>query len=331
MKAVVASKFSHSEKPTVKLDSNYPQPTPKPGEILVKLAYSPIQPSDFLNSQGGFPKTLFPRVLGRDFAGTVVSAANGASSPLIGKQVCGTSGATLSFTVDGAHAEFVAVPEDAVAEVAQGMDLKKASILGTPWTTAWLTLDHADAKPGEMVLVTGAGGAVGDAVCQLARSKLWGLKVLTAGRGSKYDVDSAANPDLDPVFKLTQENGVDIVIDTTGDLNLMKAAMMQLAFGGRLCVISTASHGGSTSNSMEVDFKYLYRKELSVRGCNSADQLASTGAKWLQKIKPAFESGDLKGPNADVWSEVGIDGAAEAYAEMGQGSRKKFVIGFGSN
>ena len=56
-------------------------PKPKPGEILLKIRASPILPSDVLNTKGSFPSTTFPRVPGRDFAGTVVSGPDN----LVGK------------------------------------------------------------------------------------------------------------------------------------------------------------------------------------------------------------------------------------------------------
>lgn len=143
MRVIVATMSSASERPTRKFEQNYPQPTPQDGDILVKLACSPIQPSDFLNTRGGFPSTTFPRISGRDFAGTVVS-----ESPLQGKRVHGTSGRSLSFTVDGAHAEYVVVLADAVVEIPSALTMKQASVLGTPWSTAWLALTSARAKKG---------------------------------------------------------------------------------------------------------------------------------------------------------------------------------------
>ena len=214
-----------------------PEPELREHELLVKVAASPIQPSDLLNTQGNFPHTTFPRIPGRDFAGTVVQPT---SSPWHGKSVYGTSGPDLSFTCDGAHAEFVVVHEDAVAEVPQGIDLKQASVMGVPWSTAYLTLTRACAKKGESVLVLGAGGAVGGAVAQLAKSSLFGCRVFTAGRGDKYDADISKYPDLKVAKDLTFGRGPDVVVDTTGDLRLIAAGLTQLGKGGRLAEIGRA-------------------------------------------------------------------------------------------
>jgi NADPH2:quinone reductase len=231
MKAIVATleegetrktKLSIEQRPTKTLSAN---------QLLIKVVASPIQPSDFLNSQGNFPHTSFPRVLGRDFAGTVVEPT---SSPLHGKAVYGTSGPELSFTDDGAHAEYVVVSDSAVAEVPKDISMKQASALPVPWTTAYLALTRANATKGETVMVFGAGGAVGGAAVQLAKSSLFDSHVLTAGRGAKYDVDTLKDQELKASKDLTKGSGPNIVFDTTGDLNLVQAGLGQLAKGGRL-------------------------------------------------------------------------------------------------
>ena len=175
MKAMVLSLAEEgitvqSRKTILKFGSQ-PEPDFQENHLIVKVAASPIQPSDLVNTQGNFASTTFPRIPGRDFAGVVVQPT---SSPWHGKSVYGTSGPVLGFTCDGAHAEFVRVSEDAVAELPQNMNLKQASVIGVPWTTAFIALTRADAKEGETVLVFGAGGAVGGAVVQLARSSLFG-------------------------------------------------------------------------------------------------------------------------------------------------------------
>ena len=233
MKAIVISLLDNNTdgRKTVVKFVDHPNPILHECELLVKVAASPIQPSDLLNTLGNFPHTTFPRIPGRDFAGVVVEPS---SSLWYGKSVYGTSGPDLGFTCDGAHAEFVVVHEDAVAEVPLGMNLKEASVIGVPWTTAYLALTRANAKKNEIALIFGAGGAVGGAVFQLAKSSLFSCRVLTAGRGDKYDIDTTKHPDLKIAKDLTFGKGPDVVVDTTGDFGLMKAGLAQLNRGGRL-------------------------------------------------------------------------------------------------
>jgi len=213
-----------------------------------------------------------------------------------------------------------------VAEVPGGMDLKQASAMGVPWSTACLALTRVQAKKGETVLVFGAGGAVGGAVIQLGKSALFGCHVLTAGRGDKYDVDTAKYPELKIAKDLTNGKGPDVVVDTTGDLGLMQAGLAQLNKGGRLAVITTGSSSGRTTTAVEIDFKQLYRLEHSIVGCNSVEHSGHEMAALLQKMKPLFESGELKAPDISRYTEVKLEQVVAAYEEMEQGSRKKFLI-----
>lgn len=361
MKAVVISladdgAASQTRKTNLKFTSSHPDPELRENDLLVKVVASPILPSDLLNTQGNFPHTTFPRIPGRDFAGVVVQPA---SSHWHGKSVFGTSGPDLGFTCDGAHAEFVVVHEDAVTEIPQGLDWKQASVIGVPWTTAYIALTRAHAKKGETVLVFGAGGAVGGAVAQLAKSSLFRCRVFTAGRGDKYDVDTTKHPDLKVAKDLTFGKGPDVIVDTTGNLELMAAGLGQLSQGGRLAgepilcqsretrfvpsnllpsksvvpdfipsrlVISTGSSSGRTTTAVDVDFKQLYRLEHSIIGCNSVEHSAHEMAAYLQKMKASFESGELRAADMSGYTEVKLEELVAAYEEMRHGTKKKFVI-----
>lgn len=309
----------------VKFEADRPVPSLRNGEVLVQVAASPIQPSDFLNIAGGFPNTKFPIIPGRDYAGVVVEPK---SSSWHGKKVYGTSGPDLSITRDGTHAEFVAIPESALAEVPNSLDLLQASLVGTPWTTAWMTLDRAHAKKGETVLVIGAGGKVGSAVVELAKSDLWGCNVLTAGRNDKFDINLVKTPDLSTAKGLSDGKGPDVVVDTVGDLNLSKALLSILNKRGRLSIITTGASRGSTETDVNVDFKTLYRLEHCIIGCNSFEHSLEENAEWLGKVAKGFESGQLTKPVADGprIQKIGFDGVKDAYEALANGSKQVFLI-----
>jgi NADPH:quinone reductase len=232
MRAIVSSLLDPSKRQNIiKLDTSRPLPETSDNLLCIQVLASPIDVSDVLNANGDFPMTSFPRVPGRNFAGVVTGPVH---HPLFQKLVYGTSGSQFSFTRDGAHAEYISVAPEGVAEVPAGVGWKAASIMGTPWTTAYLSLLQAKSQKGETVLILGAGGAVGDAAVQLARSSLFGCQVLRGGRGEKYEVNTDRHPNMEVVNNLTGGKGVDIVVDTTGDCALMKAALGIMALGGRM-------------------------------------------------------------------------------------------------
>src|ERR1700710_733228 len=122
MKALHLTRPGPSSPPTLALET-LPKPTLIPNHLLVKVHASAIPPSDILNLKGAFPITKFPRVPGRDFSGTVVEGP----PSLVGQEVYGTSGFTQAFTVDGAQAEFILVPEDAVAVKPKNLSFVQAA------------------------------------------------------------------------------------------------------------------------------------------------------------------------------------------------------------
>lgn len=309
----------------VKFDADRPVPSLKSGEVLVKVAASPIEPSDLMNISGGFPGTNFPIVPGRDYAGIVVEPS---SSTWHGKKVYGTSGTEISIKRDGTHAEFVALPESALAEIPKTLDLLQASLIGTPWTTAWMTLDRAQTKRGDTILVIGASGKVGSAVVELAKSDLWGCKVLRAGQNDKYDINTVKTPDLSTAKELSDGRGPDVIVDTVGDLALSNALLNVLAKRGRLAIITTGSSRGSTLETVDVDFKALYREEHCIIGCNSFGHSVEETAVWLGKIAKGFESGQLTPPVADGprITKIGFEGVKDAYEALANGSKQVYLI-----
>lgn len=81
------------------------RPEISPGQALIRVKASGLNPSDLTNVKGGFKQTTLPRTPGRDFAGIVEEGP--ADWPRA--EVWG-SGAELGFTEDGTHAEYVVVP-----------------------------------------------------------------------------------------------------------------------------------------------------------------------------------------------------------------------------
>ncbi|SCU85381.1 LAMI_0C11056g1_1 [Lachancea mirantina] len=287
-------------------------PTPMPGHLLIKVHASAIMPSDVLNSRGGFPYTRFPRIPGRDFAGTI------AEGPRAGEEVYGTSGFTYAFTIDGFHAEYCLVREDEVARKPKNLSFAQAACVGVPFTTAALTLRKAFLKQSDTVLVIGGFGSVGSAVVQLARSK--GCKVLLAARGESADV-STDDMELTAVDNLTGGQGVDVVIDTIGIPALVGAAISKLAQGGRLAFITAPRDVNLT-----VDMKDFYRHEKCLIGCNSLSYSAQELARLMGEFTLEFENGKLIAPREEIWEKIPLNQAVGAYQRALEDSSHKYLI-----
>ncbi|HZZ00560.1 MAG TPA: zinc-binding alcohol dehydrogenase family protein, partial [Candidatus Baltobacteraceae bacterium] len=144
-----------------------PDPKCGAGEALIRVEAAGVNPSDIGIVLGRFPQLTLPRILGRDFAGVVVDGP----ADLIGKPMWGTGGGELGLTRDGAHAELIVMPANAIAPRPSHLSAEAASAIGTPALTAWLAIGElAKVQPGEYVIVSGAGGSVGIAAVQLVKA-----------------------------------------------------------------------------------------------------------------------------------------------------------------
>jgi NADPH:quinone reductase len=252
--------------------------------------------------------------MGRDFAGIVVEPP---SSPLCGKEVFGTSGHDLSFTIDGAYAEYVLVREKAVARKPENLSFAQAASVCTPYTTASLAIRRSRLQPTETVLVVGATGAVGTAATQIATQM--GCTVLTAARNPACSINLKEDPNLQTAKDLTHGKGPDVAIDTVGDLALTHSALASLSTGGRLSFISV---GRSTTSEMQVDMKMLYRLERAIIGSNSIEHDAEEMAEWLSEIGLLFEKGELKAISDKELTQIRIEDFATAF----DGSTKGKIV-----
>ncbi|KAK9364616.1 hypothetical protein V1509DRAFT_635754 [Lipomyces kononenkoae] len=304
VKALCLTRVSSSSSVAVALET-----VTKPA--VIKVHASAIHPSDRLNAKGGFPYTTFPRILGRDFSGTVVDR----TQDKIGDDVYGTRGTSLSITVDGAQAEYCLVPENAVARKPKSLSYIQAADVGVPFTTAFLCLQRARVQPEDTVLVLGATGAVGSAAVQISRAI--GCKaVITASRNDGTDINLAKDVNLDTVTTLTDGLGVDVIVDTVGNISLMNASLARLAKKGRYTWIA-APRGGSTILSF--DIMKAYREEHELIGCNSLSCSINEMADIMTKLQIWFDNGTIMSKSEQEYVVVKLEDAVDAYEKDASG------------
>ncbi|GAA2059180.1 NADP-dependent oxidoreductase [Williamsia deligens] len=160
--------FDHHGDSDVLTETDIPRPTPGPGEVLVEVAGTSFNPVDAAIRGGWLTEVIpvtFPHVPGIDVAGTVVEVGDGVQDRAPGDAVVGM----LPMVADGAAAEFVLAPAEVLATAPASIPLADAAALPVVGLTAWQALfELADLRPGQSVLVNGAGGAVGGYAVQLA-------------------------------------------------------------------------------------------------------------------------------------------------------------------
>ncbi len=303
-----------------------PLPAPKAGEVLVQVLAAAINPSDAKNVLGKMAETKTPRVPGRDFAGRVVSG----DSRWEGKAVFGTGG-NLGFGRDGSHAEFVAVPVEALVEILPEFSYEQATAIGLEFLTAFAALVQTGAvQNGETVLVTGTMGAVGSAAAKVAAWK--GARVLGTVRsirdlGKRDDlsmvewIDLESRPLPESVKELTTGKGANLILDVVGG-PLFEPCLESLAQRGRQIAIASAGDGRVTFNL--VDF---YHKEARLLGVDTLKLSFAETAEILKGLLPGFKEGIFSPPPVET---ISLADALSAYRTIVEGaSGKKFVIRFG--
>lgn len=323
MRALVFDQFGDFSHLKVR---DLPNPQPLAGEILVKVSAASINPSDAKNVLGKMEGTTLPRIPGRDFAGTVVNGP----PRLIGKQVWGAGG-DIGFTRDGCHAEFIAVPEDGVSQKPANLEFAQAAAVGVNYTTAWLGLvDTARLQPGETLVVTGAMGGVGSSAVKIAR---WmGARVIAVTRDrapqswiDEFGIALAVSSQYDDIAKTIREftdgRGANVVMDCVGG-QLFESAMNCLGLLGRhVCITSVGSR------RVQFDLLDFYHRRLTLMGVDTRALDTVGGAKILEKLRPAFESGIFAPPTIE--RTCTLTEAPAAYAEVAAGEAQgKIVITF---
>jgi NADPH:quinone reductase len=301
-----------------------PMPTPRAGEVLVKVTAAAINPSDVKNVLGKMSRTTLPRVPGRDFAGRVVSEG----SPWSGKSVFGTGG-DLGFKRDGSHAEFMAVSVEALIEIPPEFSDEKAASVGVVYLAAHEGIVEAgEVKSGETVLVTGTMGGVGSAAATIAHNKgarVLGTVMSRAELGKRSDlsfvewIDLKSRPLPESVKELTGGKGADLILDVVGG-PLFQPCLESLAHRGRQIAIA--------SGSPQVTFNLVdfYHKEARLIGVDTLELSFVEAAEILKALLPDFKAGVLSPPTVNT---VSLDGALDAYHEVDKGiSGRKFVIRF---
>ena len=297
-----------------------PKPVPKANEVLVEVRAAGVNPSDIKNVLGRFPYTNPPVIPGRDFAGIVVSGP----AELEGKAVWGGTGKGFGFYQDGCHAQYVAVPANAVALMPESLTFAQAATFGVPYITAWDALERSQVKPGTRLLIIGAG-AVAKAAQSIGTAR--GAEVIVAARRSdvveqlqKEGVNAITLKENDQLPEQAASSfggqAPEVVFDTTGFW--LEAAINTVGVFGRIAVIAAPADGLVSVSALN-----LYRRGGSIIGINSLLYSVEDCARMLEHICETFK-GNL--PVPDHFTEMPLSKAIEAYRKVGEGSSEKIVL-----
>ena len=276
---------------------------PGKGQVAVKVKFAALNPIDWKLRNGQMKivtGNAFPRAMGMDFSGTVISVGPGATRVRPGHAVFGMA----RLKQCGAFGDAVITNETFLVRKPDALSFENAACLATPGVTAWNGLvDKAQLKAGHHVFVNGCAGAVGEAAVQIAR--LMGATVsgsCSAGamqRARTIGVENVCDYRTTDLSKLGER--FDVVYDT--------AATMTVDVG-----LSLLREKGVFLDLNPLPAKFLrsfVNRRLKVVLCTAS-------ANILDRLGRAAEQGNLQLP---IGETVPLSGAIRLLSELESGKK----------
>src|SRR6476660_3153076 len=286
MKAVRIHEFGGAE---VLRYEDVPDPQPRKDQVLVRVKACAMNHLDIWVRKG-LPGVKLPHILGSDVAGEIVEIGEYVTGLKVGQRVllapmhfcnhcakCVTGlqnqcpeFSVLGNAVDGGNCELIAVPAVNVIPIPDGLDFNQAASVPLVFLTAWhMLVGLARIRQGQTVLILGASSGVGIAAIQIA--KMFHARVITTagdekklekarGLGADHGINHYQQQISEEVKKLTNKEGVDIVVEHVGAAT-WEESMKCLKPAGTLVTC-----GATTGPNASFDLRFLYSRQLSLLG-----------------------------------------------------------------
>ncbi len=321
-----AAYYTEPGGPEVLRTGEFDDPEPGPGEVLVRVHASGVNPTDWKRRMGARGALPWPTVIpGYDAAGVVVAVGEGIDPGVTGSRVWVWEGAHGKW--DGTSSELVRVPASRAMPLPDEVSFEEGACLGVPAITACHSLLLAGSLKGEKVIVTGAAGGVCNYAVQLARAM--GASVLGVVRGGEEREEDA------------RRAGADIVVNTDRE-DLRKAALAFTDGDGARCMIDVdlgahldfswritaqngtiASFGSATNPTPVLDWpKFMYRN-IAIRGVAVFEIPEAAKLAAVRFVQTCLERGRL-------WHRIDsafpLDEMAEAHRRQETGRPRGKVI-----
>jgi len=340
MKAVLLPRYGGPE--VLEYVADHPKPVVGPDQVLVHVHAVALNHLDLFVREG-IPslKLTLPHILGADVAGEVAEPGSDVTGFEPGDRVVVNPGLScgrceyciagedpecaeykiLGEHVPGGYAEYVTVPAANLLPIPVDMPWATAAAAPLVYMTAWrLLVTKAKIRPGEDVLILGAGSGVSTAAIQIA--KLAGCTVFTTSsseeklrRAKELGADVLINykeiPWSKALWELTGKRGVDVVLDHVGQATF-KDSVRSLRRGGRL-----VSPGATSGPLVELDLRYLFWRQLSLMGSTMSSR------REFEDVMKLVFMGRLK-PIVD--RVFPLEKAGEAHAYLGRGEQFGKVV-----
>ncbi len=331
MKAVRLHEFGG---PEVLRYEDIPDAQPRKDQLLIRVKACALNHLDIW-VRNGLPGVKLPHILGSDIAGEIAAVGEYVTRFVVGQRVllapmrfcnhcakcvAGLQNQCPEFTalgnaVDGGNCELIAVPAVNVIPIPNNLDFNQAASVPLVFLTAWhMLVGRAGIRLGQTVLVLGASSGVGIAAIQIA--KLFHARVITTAGdekklekarelGADYAIDHYKQKISQEVRRITNKEGVDIVVEHVGTAT-WEESMRSLKPGGTIVTC-----GATTGYNATFDLRFLFSRQLNFLG-----SYMGTMSELYEVLSHVF-AGRLK-PVVDRTFPLQETRAAHEYMEKSQ-------------
>ena len=319
MKSIRVHEFGGPEQ--LKLEE-VPDPQPGPGQVVVRVHAAGVNPVEGYIRTGTYAfKPSLPYTPGQDGAGVILKIAPDVKRFKAGDRVFFTA------TRTGSYAEQALCDEGKVHPLPDAVSFEQGAAMGVPYGTAYRGLFiRAEAKPAETVLVHGASGGVGTAAVQLAHAA--GMIVIgTAGsedgmklvrqQGAQHALNHSKDGYLNELKKLTDDRGVDVIIELLANKNLAND-LTALAKKGRVAVIGNRG-------TIEINPRDAMAREADIRGVTLMNTSEPEYREMYAALGAGLENGTLR---PVIGHKIPLAEAKRAHEEVmdSSGAHGKMVL-----
>lgn len=304
-----------------------PEPVAGPGEAVARV----ITCGSGLTIQhvkAGRRQAKFPRILGHEITGEIVSVGPGVASLAVGDGVtayyylncghcrfclsnleplCINSGGNVGLDCDGGYAEYIKLPAHIFIKFPETLDYKtrpaEIGVITDALATPYKVLRRARIKGGETVAIFGAGGGVG--IHQVMMAKWANARVIAVDVAvdkftvcRRFGADAVVDPNsadvVESLYDLTHGAGVDVVVDYVCTKSTLEAGAKALGRRGRLVIL------GGAAQPFQVPASEMLQNEQALLGSRYVTRieilqvcdLVARGEIWplVTEIRPMEEA-----------------------------------------
>jgi putative PIG3 family NAD(P)H quinone oxidoreductase len=268
------------------------KPSPKEGEVLIKVVATSINRPDLVQREGKYPPPPGDsEILGLEVAGTIAELGPGVTGWQAGDRV-------VSLVGGGGYAEYAVAYASHLIPIPESMSFEEAACICESYITAFLNIFMiGEFRDGQTAILHGGGGGVNTAGVQLCRTLVDDCRLIVTAHPDKMErvrelgVDLVINyletPDFtEAVKEFTNKKGVDLILDHVG-AKYLDPNMKSLAYKGRLVLIGVIS---GIKAELNLALMMVKRQQIigSVLRSRPVPEKAGIVAEFPRRAMPKF-------------------------------------------